>query len=208
MFGAGAGGCYPTARPNRYSDALAVVTVACCVSSPLSFSAVPPVRFIRSTLGPPIISWSVFNQAAPRPSIQHELAAAMHPCAAATVSGVFGRIAKSCFCATLNALSTCSLGAMGDLTPTSSSFYWFPQSEQQVPLKQWYEARVLSLTRSGNAAIADEEQETTEKDSEHEVFNGGIMGHGIGFSRILAGLPGLCDNAPQPPRTHTCYFAE
>jgi hypothetical protein len=58
------------------------------------------------------------------------------------------------------------LGAMGDLTPTSSSLYWFPEREAQVPLKQWYEERA-------------------------QTANGGIMGHGLGFSRVLAGLPGL-----------------
>jgi hypothetical protein len=31
------------------------------------------------------------------------------------------------------------LGAMGDLTPPSSSLYWFPQSDEQLPLKAWAE---------------------------------------------------------------------
>ena len=105
---------------------------------------------------------------------------------------------------------------MGDLTPTSSSFYWFPQSEEQVPLKHWYEARTLALTTTGNinAGTADDEEQEEEA-SEHDVFNGGIMGHGIGFSRILAGLPGLYDRPPNQtaltaavsPNLQACHWA-
>lgn len=62
------------------------------------------------------------------------------------------------------------LGAMGDLTPPSSSLYWFPQNEEQLPLKAWAE------------------QHSGGSDSS---FNGGIAGHGLGFSRLLAGLPAL-----------------
>ena len=102
---------------------------------------------------------------------------------------------------------------MGDLTPTSSSFYWFPQSEEQVPLKHWYEARTLTLTTTENinAGTADDEEDASERD----VFNGGIMGHGIGFSRILAGLPGLYDWPPNQtaltaavsPNLQACHWA-
>ena len=90
---------------------------------------------------------------------------------------------------------------MGDLTPNSSSFYWFPQSEEQVPLKHWYEERTLTLTNTENinAGTADDENEA----SEHDVSNGGIMGHGIGFSRILAGLPGLYDRPSHQTTTTT-----
>eukprot|EP01051_Picozoa_sp_SAG22_P006311 SAG22_NODE_407_length_10957_cov_5.081691_4_plen_453_part_00 len=45
------------------------------------------------------------------------------------------------------------LGAMGDLTPPASSLYWFPQSEAQVPLKRWYEARALSVRNQRTEAV-------------------------------------------------------
>ena len=87
---------------------------------------------------------------------------------------------------------------MGDLTPVSSSFYWFPQSEEQVPLKCWYEARTLAPIETHDTGILDEAaEEQNAKEDAHEVFNGGIMGHGIGFSRILARLPELYENITQ-----------
>lgn len=71
---------------------------------------------------------------------------------------------------------------MGDMTPISSSLYWFPQSEEQVPLKRWYEGRTLSLADAGMGNDAEVDD---------DIFNGGIAGHGLGFSRVLAGLPRL-----------------
>ena len=98
---------------------------------------------------------------------------------------------------------------MGDLTPPSSSFYWFPQSEEQVPLKQWYEVQTLP-SGSGNASTICKTEDEDEEEEERDGFNGGIMGHGIGFSRILAAMPGLYELAPhtQSCSLHACGFPD
>ena len=64
-------------------------------------------------------------------------------------------------------------------------------------MKQWYESQTLWSGR-GNAATIDKAERAKEgkEETEYEAFNGGIMGHGIGFSRILADLPGLYELAP------------
>jgi hypothetical protein len=66
------------------------------------------------------------------------------------------------------------LGAMGDLSAPREAHYWFPSSDEQVPLKAWAEEQ---LQKAGSGAAAQ--------------HNGGTTGHGVGFSRGLVDLAAL-----------------